>query len=190
MKKSFSFAFDLISRYIVLIIFGISNAAVFYFLFTSLTIYPVYFLLKLFFDASLTSNVLLIHDISIEIIGACVAGSAYYLLLILNLSTRGIKPGKRILALLFSFFSLLIVNILRIFLLSALLISGTSFFDIAHKLFWYVGSVFFVVLIWFLSVKLFRIKEIPFYSDMVFLSKHSRKKVRKTRRSSKRRLHK
>jgi exosortase/archaeosortase family protein len=185
MKKSFSFAFDIVLRYFILIIFGISNAVIFYFLFTSLTIYPVYFLLKLFFNTSLISNVLLIHDIPIEIIGACIAGSAYYLLLILNLSTPGIKLGKRILVLFFSFFSLLIVNILRIFLLSILLISGTSFFDFVHELFWYVGSVFFVVLIWFLSVKLFKIKAIPFYSDVIYLLNHSRKNLKKTKRSNK-----
>jgi exosortase/archaeosortase family protein len=185
MKRGFSFAFDLISRYLVLVVFGISNAAIFYFLFTSLTIYPVYFLLKLFFDASLTSNVLLIRDISIEIIGACVAGSAYYLLLILNLSTRGIKLEKRILMLFLSFFSLLIVNILRIFLLAALLISGNSFFDAAHKLFWYAGSVLFVVLIWFFGVKLFKIKEVPFYSDVICLLNNSRKNLKKTKRSNK-----
>jgi exosortase/archaeosortase family protein len=185
MKKGFSFALDLILRYLILIIFGISNSAIFYFLFTSLTVYPVYFLLKIFFDTSLVSSILTINNTSIEIIGACVAGSAYFLLLILNLSTRGIKLEKRILVLLFSFFSLLIFNILRIFLLSALLISGTSFFDVAHKLFWYVGSVFFVVLIWFSSVKLFKIKEIPFYSDIICLLDHSRKNSKKTKRSNK-----
>lgn len=185
MKKEVGFAFDIILRYLVLIIFGISNAVIFYFLFTSLTIYPVYFLLNLFFDASIASNVLTISNIPIEIIGACIAGSAYYLLLILNLSTPGIKLGKRILVLLFSFSSLLIINILRIFLLSTLLISGNSFFDVAHKLFWYVGSVLFVVLIWFLSVKLFRIKEIPFYSDVTFLLNHSRKNSKKAKRSHK-----
>lgn len=185
MKRGFSFALDLISRYVIMIIFGISNAAIFYFLFTSLTIYPVYFLLKLFFDTSLASNVLLIHDVSIEIIGACVAGSAYYLLLILNLSTRGIKLEKRILMLFLSFLSLLMVNILRIFLLSILLISGNSFFDAAHKLFWYAGSVLFVVLIWFFSVKLFKVKEIPFYSDVIHLFNNSRKNLKKTKRSNK-----
>jgi exosortase/archaeosortase family protein len=185
MKKGFSFIFDIVLRYFILIIFGISNAAIFYFLFTSLTIYPVFFSLKLFFDTSLTSNILLVNNIPIEIIGACVAGSAYYLLLILNLSTRGIKLEKRILVLLFSFFSLLIVNILRIFLLSSLLISGASFFDVAHKLFWYTGSVFFVILIWFLSVRLFKIKEIPFYSDIIFLLGRSRKNSKKTKRSNK-----
>jgi exosortase/archaeosortase family protein len=184
MKKGVSLALDIILRYIILIIFGVSNAVIFYFLFTAVTIYPVYFLLKLFFSTSLNSNVISIQNIPIEIIGACVAGSAYYLLLILNLSTRGIKSGKRILVLLFSFSCLLIVNILRIFLLSLLLISGTSFFDIAHKLFWYAGSVLFVVLIWFLSVKLFRIKEIPFYSDLMYLLHNSRKKIKKNRRRS------
>jgi hypothetical protein len=68
---------------------------------------------------------------------------------------------------------------LRIFILSILFVSGISFFDFAHKSFWYVGSIVFVVLIWFLGVKLFKIESIPFYSDIKFLLSHSRKNIRK-----------
>ncbi len=175
---------DIIVRYLILIVIGISGTGIFYSLFTSLTIYPVYFLFKLFFNTALMSNVIMINNLPIEIIGACIAASAYYLLLILNLSTPNVKIEKRIKILFFSFLSFLIINILRIFFLSILFISGVSFFDIAHKLFWYAGSVLFVVGIWFLSVKLFKIKEVPFYSDLVFLL-HSRKNSKKTKRSKK-----
>ena len=72
-----------------------------------------------------------------------------------------------------SFACLLIINILRIFLLGLVYISGFSWFDIAHKLFWYAGSTIFVIGIWFAEVKLFKIKEIPFYSDIKFLYKKS-----------------
>lgn len=175
---------DIILRYSILIIIGIFSLELFYFIFFPLTIYPVYFFLKLFFDTSLGYNTIIIKNLPIEIIGACVAGSAYYLLLILNLSTREIKLGKRISMILFSLASLLIINIFRIFLLSILYINGISFFDVAHKLFWYVGSIIFVVGIWFLSVKIFRIKEIPIYSDILFLLK-SGKKIKKTKGSKK-----
>ncbi len=185
MKRGTNFIFDIILRYSLLVLIGILGVKFFYFLFSSLTIYPVYFLLKIFFDTSLTLNVISINNLPIEIIGPCVAGSAYYLLLILNLTTRRINLEKRIKVLLFSFLSLLIINILRIFLLSILFVSGTSFFDLAHKLFWYLGSIIFVVGIWFISVKLFKIKEIPFYSDITFLLDNSRKKVKKTKRSKK-----
>jgi exosortase/archaeosortase family protein len=167
---------DIAIRYLILLIIGILGTSFFYFIFTSATIYSVYYLLKLFFNASLSVDTITINNSPIQIIGACVAGSAYFLLLILNLSTPKIKSGKRIGAILFSFSSLLIVNILRIFILSILFLSGTSFFDTAHKLFWYVGSIVFVVGIWFLSVSLFKIKEIPFYSDIKSLLQDIKKK--------------
>ncbi len=184
MKKEVEYLFDIISRYLILILLGVTGVNFFYLLFSTITIYPVYFLLKLFFDASLAGNTIVIGTSPIEIIGACVAGSAYYLLLILNLSTKGIELEKRIYMLLFSFSSLLVINILRIFFLSVIFASGFSFFDVTHKLFWYVGSTVFVVGIWFLSVKMFKVKEIPVYSDIAFLL-NSGKKVKKTKRSKK-----
>jgi exosortase/archaeosortase family protein len=166
MKKSNLKILNILSRYSILLIVGIFSTSIFYYIFYLLTIYPVYFLLKIFFNISLASNIIFAGTIPIEIISACVASSAYYLLFILNLSTPGIKTNTRIKIFLFSFLSFLIINILRIFFLSILLISGNSLFDITHKIFWYVGSILFIVGIWFLSVKLFRIKEIPFYSDI------------------------
>ena len=53
--------------------------------------------LGLFFDTLLMGNVILLDNrIPIEIVPACVAGSAYYLLLILNLSIAKIKLKTRI----------------------------------------------------------------------------------------------
>ena len=158
-------------RYLILILAAIPNLAIFYFIFTPLTVYPVYFLLGLFFDVSLLSNVInkiiLINGFfPIELIEACIAGSAYYLLLILNLSTPGLKLKTRIYAIVFSFVFFLIINILRIFVLSLVAVSGSSFFGITHKVFWYLISTLFVVGIWFAEVKLFKIKEIPIYSDL------------------------
>lgn len=185
MKREIKDFLDIAIRYSILIITGLLSNTIFYALFTSLTIYPVYFLLGLFFDASLVSNIIIINKLPIEIIGSCIAGSAYYLLLILNLSTRGIEFKKRIGMFLFSFSSLLAINILRIFLLSIMFVSGQPSFDITHRLFWYLGSTIFVVGIWFLSIKLFKVKEIPIYSDIKFLLKHSRKNIKHSKSSKK-----
>ncbi len=160
-------------RYMILVIIALPNFWIFYFIFTSLTVYPVYFLLNIFFNTSLIGNIILIDNFPIELIPACIAGAAYYLLLILNVSTPKIKFKKRIQMIFFSFSSLLILNILRIFSLSLIFISGNSFFDIAHKLFWYLGSTVFVVGIWFIEVKIFKIKKIPIYSDIKFLYRKS-----------------
>lgn len=183
MGKEKNLILNLLARYGILIITGILSTQIFYSLFSAITIYPVFFLLKFVFsNISLIGNTLLINGKSIDLIGPCIAASAYYLLLILNLSTRKIK--NRLGLFFFSFSSLLIVNILRIFFLAIIFVRGFSFFDLTHKLFWYAGSTIFVVGIWFLGVKLFRIKEIPFYSDIKSVlelkkkphkSKHSKK---------------
>jgi len=176
MKKKIGDISDIILRYLILVLVAIPNLWLFYLIFTPLTAYPVYWLLSLPYDASiLSNNIILINQaISIELVEACIAGAAYYLLLILNLSTPKIKIKKRIKILLLAFASFLIVNILRIFFLSLFAVSGSSFFDITHMIFWYALSTIFVVAIWFAEVKAFKIKDIPFYSDLRFLYKHTR----------------
>lgn len=145
------------------------------FILAPLTIYSVYFLLNLFFDVILFSEMILLIEgiLPIELIPACIAGYAYYLLLTLNLSTPNMKTKARIQGILFSFGILLILNILRIFILSCLAMSNSIYFDVTHQLFWYSVSTFFVVAIWFAEVKIFKIKEIPFYSDIKYLFEKS-----------------
>jgi exosortase/archaeosortase family protein len=157
-------------RYLFIILVAIPNLWLFYAIFTPLTIYPVLWLTGIFFDAILVGNVVLINNsIPIELIRACIAGSAYYLLFILNMSVPNVKLKKRINMILFSFLSLLVLNILRIFLLTTVFVNGYAFFDVAHQLFWYGISTLFVVGIWFANIKIFKVKTIPFYSDVRFL---------------------
>jgi exosortase/archaeosortase family protein len=154
---------SIIARYLILLLIG-AFIWVIYDVFTPLTIYPVCFLLSLLYDVSLTGTLISFNEATISLIGACIAGSAYYLLLILNLSTE-MKAKQRIFSLLFSICLLLLANIVRIVVLSILYSESFKFFDITHKLFWYALSTIFVVGIWFLTVKMFKIKDIPVYSD-------------------------
>ncbi len=151
-------------RYIVLFIAGIF-LNLFYEVLFPLTIWPSYYLINIFYNASIKGQTISISGANIDIVGACVAGSAYFLLLILNLSTQ-MDFKKRIYSLIFSFLSLLFVNIIRIFVLSLMFIEKVAFFDITHKLFWYFFSVLFVVGIWFLTAKILKIQNIPVYSDI------------------------
>ena len=169
---------SILIRYFVLLVVAIPNLWLFYLVFKPLTVYPVYWLLSIFYDTLLISgNIIMVNlSIPIELIGACIAGSAYYLLLILNLSVPGIKIKKRIKMLAMVFLTFLIINILRIFFLSTIAISGSNLFDITHRLFWYVLSTVIVVALWFAEVKIFKIKTIPVYSDMKFLYKLGKKK--------------
>jgi len=160
---------NLFLRYIFLVLVALPNLYLFYFLFTPTTLYPIYFILQFFYEISLNGDIISVGKFSIELIGACIGGSAYYLLLILNLSTSEIKLKKRIKMILISFGLFLILNILRIILLSFMFLSGSAWFSLTHELFWYVGSVIFVVGIWIFEVKFFKIKKIPVYSDLKFL---------------------
>ena len=174
MKKTHENSGNILIRYLIMVLVAIPNFWLFYLVFTPLTIYPVYFIMNFFFDSILIGNVIIINnEIPIEIIKACIAGSAYYLLLVLNLSTPKINLEKRIKMIFLAFSSLLAFNIFRIVLLSTIFLEGFSIFVIAHQFFWYFISTIFVVLIWFSEVKIFRIKEMPFYSDFKFLYKNS-----------------
>ncbi len=174
---------DIFLRYFILIAVAIPNFWIFYTIFRPLTTYPVLFLLDIFYKAVLVQNVIFVNDFfPIEIIPACIAASAYYLLLMFNLSIP-MKLKKRLKLLISTFLALLLINILRIFVLSIIFISGKSFFDLTHAIFWYLGSIIFVVLIWFAGVKIYKIKEIPFYSDFKFVLK----KFKKSKRAKKNR---
>ena len=180
MAKKRGLFLDIVIRYLILILIALPGLFIFYFIFTPLTVYPVYFLLDLFFDAVLLSKTnILVNNLPIELISACIAGAAYYLLLVLNLSTPKIKLKTRINAIIFSFVAFLVLNILRIFVLSSLAIKGFAYFNVTHTVFWYGFSTIIVVAIWFAEVKIYKIKEIPFYSDLRFLYKKSLMKKKK-----------
>ncbi len=164
----------LLLRYLILLALVISLPII-YKILTPLTVYFVAGLLKIFYQVFISGDIITIFPKTIiQIIPACVAGSAYLLLLILNL-TVAMKWKTRIYSILFSVSLLFILNILRIFILTILLINNFQFFDFTHKLFWYVLSTVFVVGIWLLTVKIFSIKEIPAYSDIKYLIKNIKK---------------
>ncbi|MEM2956045.1 MAG: pacearchaeosortase [Candidatus Pacearchaeota archaeon] len=155
---------DLIFRYTLMLFFGIF-LNIFYLVFSPLTIYSVYILLSIFYKTTIIENIIIANNTEIEIINACVAGSAYFLLFILNFSTAKIKFKKRIFILLADCGIFLLINILRIFFLSVLLINNSIFFNTAHFILWYAVSILLVILIWIFTVKFAEIKEIPFISD-------------------------
>ncbi|NCO11009.1 hypothetical protein CO038_04270 [Candidatus Pacearchaeota archaeon CG_4_9_14_0_2_um_filter_39_13] len=160
----------LLIRYTVLIVLGLFNLVAFYYIFTPLTIYPAFFFIsKIFEDAVLVSvsptPAVLFNGYIARIIPACIAGSAYYLLLILNLTTP-MNAGKRAGSIFFLFASFLVLNIARITLFAALVPVGFEYFDATHEFTWYFGSTIMVVVIWFANVLIFKIREIPVYSDL------------------------
>ena len=165
---------DLIIRYVALLLLGLGNLYLFYTIFTPLTIYPVFFVLSLFYSVKLSGIQLVIGNNIIELVTACIAGAAYYLLLILNLSTP-MEGKKRFYSLFYMFSILLALNITRIVVLAVIFINNSAAFDFTHKFLWYGISTIFVVVLWFSAVKIFDIKKIPFYSDYKTLMKYIRR---------------
>ncbi|MBM3247615.1 pacearchaeosortase [Candidatus Pacearchaeota archaeon] len=161
--------FSIFLRYVLLIVLAyfFFFSPIFYNLFLKLTIYPVNTILGLFYDTNIQFNQILIGDKIIEIISACVAVSAYFLLLCLNLLTPAIR--RRLTSIVLSFVLLLLFNILRIFLLSVLFVQEYVYFDTLHKTLWYSLNLIIVAGIWFLTAYLFKVKSIPVYSDFKFL---------------------
>jgi exosortase/archaeosortase family protein len=179
-KNFFNFenpGFTLGLRYLILLGLMFSLSLI-YRIFTPLTAYPSRFILDLFFSSvslsnavinSISSPVLIINlKTFVQLIPACIAGSAYLLLLILNL-TVPMNIKKRVYSIGFSVLLLLILNILRIVIFSSLYYNSTISFNIMHKFVWYFLSTIFVVVIWILTARIFKIKQIPVYSDIKLL---------------------
>lgn len=171
-------------RYFAILFAGLNSLYFFYVLFTPITLSFLEPTLKLLFEASLKGTTFYIQGFNIEIIKACIAGSAYYLLFALNLALPNIELKKRTKIVLFSFGAFLLANVLRItFLFYLISTYSFSVFDITHKISWYSINILLVVGIWFLNVYLFKIKSIPFYSDFSYLL--SLKKRKKSKSSKK-----
>ncbi len=166
MKKSKK-EIEISLRYILLLILGIFFSY-FYNFFFKATIYSSEFILSLFYETFIIENKIVFLNKIIEIVPACVGLSAYFLLLILNLSIP-MNFKTRVKSILFSVLLLFLLNIFRIFLLAVLFIKDYTYFNILHKVFWYLLSTIFVIAIWFLTTKLFKIKSIPIYTDFRFL---------------------
>lgn len=167
---------EIITRYAILLaipfisfLFFKNFLSLFYVVFRPLTIWPITFILKFFYPITSIGTYLIVGNFSLEIIDACIAGSAYFLLLILNLTTPSIKWKTRAKLFIFDSLLLLLMNIARIVILTVMAINASFAFDITHKLFWYGISTIYVIFIWLISVWIFKIKKIPLYSDIKFL---------------------
>lgn len=168
--------FSLFIRYITLVLIALPNLFLFYFIFTPLTYFPALWFLKTFYLENLLwydveGSFFVVKTLAgltyyPTIIPACVAGAAYYLLTILNLTTP-MKTSTRIKSLIFILGAFLVFNTARITYFITLIIKDNfNFFDIAHSATWYFGSTIFVIILWFANVLIFKIKTIPVYTDL------------------------
>ena len=167
MKKESRKILGMLVRYFSIVLLGLGNLYVIYKLLTPLTIGVLSFILSIFTDVITNGNFFLLDSLTIEIVPACVAGSAFYLLLILILSSADIKPGIRTKAIMTSFVMLFALNVTRILILIPL--SGTLYFETIHWVFWHLVSTVFVVAVWLGVVRMYGVKSVPIYSDLKYV---------------------
>lgn len=175
-NKTNLFVQSIFLRYILALLLAFNGLFLFYLVLTPLTIYPVFFILKIFFKESIlnfANNSISIENLQIDIIKPCIAGSAYYLLTLLNFLTPMLLR-TRIRALFYSLLILLVINIARIVIFVFLIKSEFIYFDIIHELTWNLLSTLIVVLIWFSTIKIFKIDTIPIYTDIKNILKQIR----------------
>lgn len=163
--------FFMFLRYMLLFLFVLTN--IFSFLLPQATIKASFYIISIFTQATLTNSTITFQSHSIEIIPACIALSAYYLLLILNLSTP-MPIKKRMYSLILTFALLFLVNVFRIAVFSFIFVSSQSLFTAFHFITWILLSSIIVFLVWYTGIKVFGIKGIPVYSDLKFLVKQIR----------------
>ena len=158
-------------RYLILLAIVAFSLPLIYTILTSITINLTISLLDIFYNVTNFKELIVINATTeIYIVDACVAGSAYLLLLILNLTIR-IPTKIRIKSIAYSFLLLFLLNVVRISILAALYHHKVPYVEFTHALFWYGLSTIFVILIWFETVRKFKIKGIPFYSDYIILTR-------------------
>jgi len=168
---------SLLIRYCVLILLGF-EINIIYKVFTPLTVYPVYWILHRFYPAFfIEGKTIFIKGIFFDFIPACIAGSAYYLLWVLNLATP-MNVSIRLKNLLFLTLSFLIINIARMVTMVVILFYSYAYFSFTHALLWYIGSTVMVVLLWFIGIRKFKINKIPFYDDARNIAKDIKTKKR------------
>ncbi len=182
MNKQSKKIYGLFARYVAILLIGAGNLYIIYKLLTPLTVHILNTVLSIFTTTTLTGNIIHLSQTHIEIVPACVAGAAFYLLLLLVLSTADIKPKTRIKAILTAFTSFFVLNIIRILILVPMI--NTPYFETVHWIFWHLVSTVFVVAVWFSVVRIYKIKSIPVYSDLKYL-KSLIKPVKKSKRKNK-----
>lgn len=156
----------MLTRYISALLISINGLFIIYFIMGPITYFLSLWALSLLGSTQgyFLENLIIFNGVGIELVEACIAGAAHYLLIFLNLSIP-MKAEKRLKTLSFSIVLFLLINVIRIVIFSILAANGSSYFDSLHLLFWYTLSIVMVMGVWFSTVRIFKIEEIPIYTD-------------------------
>lgn len=167
----------LIIRGILAIVIAL-NFSIFYKIFSPLTLTLTKIIL-LPYKPVFAGTIIFIKNHVLEFIPSCTAASAYLLLVLLTLLTD-LKLKKAIKTFITGALIILAFNTIRIFILITILIySGSNLFETMHLFFWKIIATIFVVLTWILLTKIYKIKEIPIYTDIQKLNKLRKQKKKR-----------
>ena len=104
---------------------------------TPVSKYIVYYTSKIFFNINLINNIFNLNGHNLIFVTACAAVSAYYLIFLLTIFTKGLTLKKSIKIFLTGAILILIMNILRIELMLYILnYHSIDLFNKMHLLFW------------------------------------------------------
>ena len=172
------YEYKLIFRVLIALIF---RPQIFYLLFTFPTIIFSFILLKVIgYNVILNGSSVIVNNIPLEFVDACIASSAYYLLLFLILLTKDIKVLNMIKMFLLGSLIIFLGNILRIIILIIILVEkGYDWFNMIHLTLWYGVASVFVFLVWIYLIRRYEIKNIPIYSDVIYLASKIKKQKKK-----------
>ncbi|MBS3108771.1 pacearchaeosortase [Candidatus Woesearchaeota archaeon] len=124
----------------------------------------------------ITNDAIIINNIVLKFISACIATLAYVLLLLLILLTKdlGFKNGVKLF--LTGSIIIFIANIIRVdFLIYAYFEYGSNLFSKLHLFIWQFLSGIFVAFVWVFLSYIYKIRNIPVYDDIKELYNRSRK---------------
>ena len=166
MEKALRKTVCLFGRYLIILIFALGNFYLLGKLLFMPTIRVMSAVLSIF---GITSQGAYIYfgGRTAQVADACLILSAFFLLLLLTLSTASIKPVKRVIIISTTFTALFLLNIARMTILVFLI--NKPYFDFLHFLLQDILSIPAVLGIWLTAIKIFKIKTVPIYSDIKHL---------------------
>ncbi|MBU2638293.1 MAG: pacearchaeosortase [Nanoarchaeota archaeon] len=162
------YARDLLLRIIAAFAVGLVYNLL-YAIIAPLTLHWSYFFFSIFVPSALIGNSIQTLTNNFNFIPACVATSAYVLLAMLILLTKDINWNERLQMFVFGSLAILAFNIIRIELLLLTYFRLESAYDSVHLFVWKFMSTAFVVILWLVLARTYKVKAIPVYSDIKYI---------------------
>ncbi|MDP3918934.1 MAG: pacearchaeosortase [Nanoarchaeota archaeon] len=160
-----------IYRYILALLIALAYNLIYIILY-QITVYPAYGILQLFYDFTIQEQSFIFDSVTFTFIPACIAVTAYIVMAVLTITTRGLSLKKGLTIFAYGFMAIYFANLIRIITLISIYINfGKNYFNTLHFIIWNFLSTIFVVLVWIYLTNHYKVKGIPVYDDLKYLIK-------------------